>query len=83
MASHSVEEKYDIESVTVASVDQYAIYDHAPTLPSIPAGLAASRNQRTLGRTISITSGPAKIDAKAKIVGEFRTLRSVIAVTFG
>ena len=75
MSFYSKEDGSDIESVTV---DQHAPRHYLPTLPSIPAQPADSPYTFDTRGSIGITSGPARIDPKAKIVGEFRTLRSVV-----
>jgi hypothetical protein len=74
MASfYSEDEKSDIES-TIAGQNTPR---YVPNLTSIPAGHTATQQQ--LQRSISLTTGPAKIDPKAKMPGDFRTLRYVCA----
>jgi len=74
MASfYSEDDKSDMESTIGGQNTRYV-----PNLASIPAGHAATQQQ--LQRSISLTTGPAKIDPKAKMPGDFRTLRSVVLV---
>lgn len=78
MASvYSDEEKADRASTFT---DNHAAR-YVPTLSSLPNHVTASqsRQNHSIERTgsISIATGPAKINSKAKIVGEFRTLRYV------
>jgi hypothetical protein len=74
MASlYSEDEKSDIES-TAAGRDTPR---YVPNLASIPA--VTTSTQQQLERSLSLTTGPAKIDPKVKMAGDFRTLRSVFA----
>lgn len=62
-------------TTTVLNSPQYV-----PTLSSIPARLSPSQSRHdhtSFERTgsINITTGPTRVNPKAKIVGEFRTLR--------
>lgn len=69
MASmYSEDEKTDVESAIVLT------HPYVPTLPSIPGRGEVLEREKSL----SITNDPTKINPKAKIVGEFRTLRCVL-----
>ena len=63
----SEDEKTDVES-TFAQTRAYV-----PTLPSIPGRVETLERANSL----SVTNGPVRVNPKAKIVGEFRTLRCV------
>ncbi|KIM77897.1 hypothetical protein PILCRDRAFT_11576 [Piloderma croceum F 1598] len=70
MASfYSEDEKSDIES-TAAGRDTPR---YVPNLTSIPA-MPTTPTQQQLERSMSLTTGPAKIDPKVKMAGDFRTL---------
>ena len=75
---HSDEEKADRESISTNN----DATRYVPNLSSVPARVSASRPRQinSIERTgsLSIATGPAKINPKAKIVGEFRTLRYVL-----
>jgi hypothetical protein len=72
-------ELFDLESLASRPTNEHLTYDGGSS-PAIQDASTLRQTVKTLGRThsVNLTRGPTKVDPRAKIPGEFRTLRLVI-----